>query len=1697
MNTLNEQDATLSAQSSTLVEKADRQALIEKFDDLKTPSGDDFEAMIRSGFNQIDDPIQVVEHAGQDEIEISSALSVKGTAPESGEVRLTPSQLSMTQQGTQTLTVDADALRVFEDALTVSKADETVAVSQTLTANRLELDSMLTSPNVEIESLNVTHSGQDIVQAKLNDENEPEVHVMGKLELGQALNVAQTTTTNDLSVSATSSLHHATAQTLTVKEIATLEGLLDAQNAIFSGHLHTREAISVGIDEQSADAKFHIAKDSDDRGALLRIDDKTQDSTPFYINSEGRVGVGTTQLEADFHVTGNGQFGTTVDGNYVQLNRDGKSHFQGHVSVADSASIGSEALPMAAGSLSVSGNLGLGKTDATAKLDVHGDAGGDLFNVATVNDQFVKVTNTPLQDEAKVTIYQATQVKDSLNVEAGVNAQSVTAQDVTAMGQLTANTATVTNQLTAGHTTVNELSVTTDATISKKATTKKLWVGDTETGVTEQDRAKGAVVNTTMAVKDHATFKDIQASEDIVTDLALKAKNAHLTQGMIIGAEESDQLGKLVVKASTAEESAVLVKDYEDNDLLRVKKQGVNVGTEGMAVPVDVKGTLSTSDTISAPRLNIDEHVSVHSQVKVAQVAEQASWMSDAKLAVLSDSFKPSALDVSHFNGQSVQRLITTDAGKVGLLHSAPSRALHVGDEALFDGLVEFSSQITVNHSDADKGTLFTVTDDNVSVGNPLSTPLFESFGGATIWGDSTTYGTVEIKVADETLLSTADSQVLIKQLAEPAALKIEDMLKTRETHIAAGQLAINQRPVDGTQFALTGKSQITGQLGINQMPTDEVDFGLTGQAQVNGNLTLLGEGIALHVQGEAQVDEHLTAKNGLTVSVTQNTAEDPKHALKVEGSSKLSGTLTVSENTQLCNGLHVKNDVSRADQRDVVIECPTTIKNTLTADDLVTANNRVIVKSAEGNALHVQGDTLMDRHVSINGDLKLNQSELPANARVHIQEQGKQGLLIERQNGQVGMVFNDGRLGIGIDRPDFMLDVAEDSQFRKDVEIKGRLEVQESLHVDEYASFRSNINVHGNTEAAGEARFGLPFNSGADDESAGMPAGVAQVAIDQNHFAKAFAVYHQGEKPVVIEEGRLGIQTDSPREALDVAGNAVIQGDIVLNGTLRGSGRVECFDGAKIFGDVELRSDLTVNDDVHLKDTLLVDGQATFNRHVEMKTESTFQGSVRLNDELSVHKKAILRDELAVTKQTTLQGGLTVEGLETGSTMSVSPAATFKNAVTVHGELSSLTALRTDGEMRSASITVTGQTDDHIIRVCSDKDMAPLSVNTQNGQALHINTSGDVGLGTDMPEHKLDVSGSVRVREALVVDQQLTLSEGAAAQGDFSVTGALDSASLQLGDTQRISGISADVNLGDETASDSLLATQAAVKAYVDAHCWTLAENNKVLLVQNQQEFDEVMARELLSNITILLLPHTCHPQMNRAYKLKQQVRIGSNVSIIGFNERETRIVKAHSGCRFLLHGQSDALISGVEMRGFTFDGSLLNGGVFEENGGAFHLRYVQSAKLNCVIENHHVNGDGGAIYGEAEVSGVEARHIKHCSSSRQGGGAFGLKRSILEVSMCRAQSGGAVAYCNDCQVVAQNNTATLHGGGAYKCKNLMAQGYWRANQAQSGDGKHIFSGGCDTAHDDGTHQDYWWHALYLDGPVMCGSKPWRNDHI
>ncbi|MEI8634218.1 hypothetical protein P4S72_23540 [Vibrio sp. PP-XX7] len=311
-------------------------------------------------------------------------------------------------------------------------------------------------------------------------------------------------------------------------------------------------------------------------------------------------------------------------------------------------------------------------------------------------------------------------------------------------------------------------------------------------------------------------------------------------------------------------------------------------------------------------------------------------------------------------------------------------------------------------------------------------------------------------------------------------------------------------------------------------------------------------------------------------------------------------------------------------------------------------------------------------------------------------------------------------------------------------------------------------------------------------------------------------------------------------------------------------------------------------------------------------------------------------------------------------------------------------------------------------------------SADLNGGQTLlTLDRQGRMALGKSVAGAMLDVNG----------DAHLTGAVNAASLNVTNRISGLDlvaGQSIQIGSGQRITSVSTDFRLGGDYAADEILPTQSAVKAYIDAVVVPFGRGGKTYTISTQADFDDLFNRGestiLDANTTVLLLPLGDQDFNTTSYVLKNTVQLRSGVSIVGFNEQTTRIVKSSANNRFEVIGTETQPITDITFTGFTFDGLAKQA---SQNGGALYLKFVSQCKFNCRFENQMTAGDGGAIYGEMRdavdpytVSHIEARNILRCKTTinvdssgtqrNEGGAVYGVDRSIIYARDCRAEQGG-----------------------------------------------------------------------------------------
>ncbi len=172
-------------------------------------------------------------------------------------------------------------------------------------------------------------------------------------------------------------------------------------------------------------------------------------------------------------------------------------------------------------------------------------------------------------------------------------------------------------------------------------------------------------------------------------------------------------------------------------------------------------------------------------------------------------------------------------------------------------------------------------------------------------------------------------------------------------------------------------------------------------------------------------------------------------------------------------------------------------------------------------------------------------------------------------------------------------------------------------------------------------------------------------------------------------------------------------------------------------------------------------------------------------------------------------------------------------------------------------------------------------------------------------------------------------------------------------------------------------------------------------------------------------------------AYILKNSLVLSQNVHIIGFNQEDTLVVKDAAETKIKLQGATGAPVTGVRLRGWSFDGrgglDGLGGNLTgTTDGGAFSLDHCEQCDLNCKIINHHTSADGGGLFGGNEVRYITATQV-HYNRAANGGGAANCHNSTLNVYDCSATANGSGTFNCDNAMLRLFNCQASQGNGVF----------------------------------------------------------------
>ncbi|QND82213.1 PRK15319 superfamily protein (plasmid) [Chromobacterium vaccinii] len=1125
--------------------------------------------------------------------------------------------------------------------------------------------------------------------------------------------------------------------------------------------------------------------------------------------------------------------------------------------------------------------------------------------------------------------------------------------------------------------------------------------------------------------------------------------------------------GGLAIQNNLASDNLHIAQGLQVGDAAQIGGDLTLGGFLDVAGPARLHGGATVEGGLSADTLSAQQGLQV-----------------GAKAAILGDASLGGALNVAGpavFQGAAaIQQDLTLAQGlKLGqdaqiAGAAAIAKNLDVGGVASFQsgltaaGLAEFDSQHgKVNilapqglevRQDSQLNTLSVSGDANLkanlSVADKISGHSLHLYGDARLEGDAKFDGGLLIGGAS--------------QLQGPANL-------AQGLSVAQGA-AIGQTLSAGGLASFNGGAAVKGGLAADMLQ-------VLGDSRLQGNLQLDRQ---LTVAGSAALGDSLHVAGGIQAGET----------MQIAGDATLGGFLDLSGPARLNGGVNIENGVnaSAPDGQDVL-----TLSRMLNIDDgapqaapalKVDGNGDTALYGALqiGGALALAGPARLGGGVVVSGDLSGDSLHLSGGMQVGDTAQIGGDLTLGGFIDVAGPArLNGGAAVIGDLSGDSLhlargMQVGETVQIGGDLTLGGFIDVAgparlnggaavigdlsgDSLHLAGGMQVAQTVQIAGDAtlggflDLSGPARLNDTLAVGGD---ASLDGGLKISQRNQEKAPLEIIDPHQNSTPLLVSaSGNVGVNTAAPAAQLHVVARPQREALRLMR---------QQDDGALLAAvTVNAQGQLAVGRD-SARAALDVAGDAIVDGHLKTTLDLDVDGQAVLAD-------ARVENTLAVAGDSALKGQLAVDG-----------AALFGSGQTTHGPAT----FHNDADLKS-SLSVAGpaalQGDVDIKKTLRVRDALAVDGAARLNDALEVAKDGRI-------------AGALEVKKSLKVADRSELAGGVTAFGLADLKGG-----VALAHGEMVHTISADPYLGEESANDKTLATQRAVKAYVDTYASPFGRGGRSWSIRTQEEFDRVFGdgsgeARIADNSTIILLPpRECghsHPytrldgsrieaggdewQAIASYVLRNPVRLGSGVSIVGFNEDAVRVVKADAGCRFLIEGSPRRPVSQILLQGFTFDGGGLP---FNGHGGAVSLNHARDIQIHTRLIGHVARGNGGALFGQ-DSRRVRADNIHACFASsdspRQrlsyGGAAYGLADSDIAASRCYADVGGAVAQCADSRASAQGCqalyggaayscerltlsarycTAHYQGGGAYGCNDLTASGYWTGNYSSQFSNRNI----------------------------------------
>ncbi|CAM3837893.1 Polymer-forming cytoskeletal [Vibrio aerogenes CECT 7868] len=845
------------------------------------------------------------------------------------------------------------------------------------------------------------------------------------------------------------------------------------------------------------------------------------------------------------------------------------------------------------------------------------------------------------------------------------------------------------------------------------------------------------------------------------------------------------------VDIHTAETEAAVIARSGDKNLLYVNQDGITTD-----VNLKVSGQSSLGQTTVDHNLDVMQTTSLKGDLtvdKTAQIQGLLSAAADTQLQTVTAAGKAT------LNKELIVSGDTKHDGAVGIGlgigdgHN-PNAGLHVRER---------DNQMALRVENKEGHNQLQISGGKISMGETGG----ENSVALSVYGETEVKGNTEVQGN-----TTLDGELTVKQTATLAqgATVNEQLTVTRSgdgTHPAlkvrvndnqtAAEISHGEGENEQTLFIATGDK-----VGIHR-PNPKTAFHVGKEARFDKSvdcaetLTVEGKTIArnhLELTGRLNINTGDCDKAQVHIahdekkpSLIVNGATQDTPALVIEDGKLGIATNTPARHLDVCGDASVSGHFSVGEILSVGDDSVTlsqkadkpalTVKKTgeESSDSGISVScDRIGINTTPDVNLHVKGDTTLDgdtqsktlsvlKKLEVSGTTKLaatgvtgkvtiNNPAAQDNIDVHLRQSGlsQTALRIDKTEGEASFTVKSGKTGINLSDPQCTLDVDGDIHGWNTLTIDGELTAKAQSYFEKTAYVKENMAF-----------------------SVKTPKGRIHIAEQESDDAALRIDYGSGENQtaLVARQGKLGIGVVNPKSELDIRGDAVIDGELKVDGTTFLDNYLNVAQDAVFDSDVvvkekaklkdqaligryeEINPELTPNAqlyiaDTHFKEAFRIDaadypslvfmdgklglGQSTPAVTLDVAGEAYVSGPVKFNAELNV------------------QGDITaINNIEGRGKLDISQKATFGSDVLIRGDLYIEDKTDIEEELTVLGATVLKNT---------------LAVTGASRLEASLDVKGKTEVGAD-----LSVSGDTRLKQNASVNGSLNIGQSVSATGNIS----------------------------------------------------------------------------------------------------------------------------------------------------------------------------------------------------------------------------------------------------------------------------------------------------------------------------------------